>query len=110
MRHYTTTMMSGFTTFKCIRCKHSVTTREFNSQNGNCRSRATVPRKEPATAAHGCVNSMAPVNTQMWPAQMTHFAERNERQSGKVAEPHAHAAHQRNARSADDALALSKGI
>jgi hypothetical protein len=103
-------MMSGFTTFKCIRCKHSVTTREFNSQNGNCRSQAARAMNEHATAAHGCVNSMSPVNTQMWPAQMTHFTERNERQSGKVAEPHAHAAHQRNARSADDALALSKGI
>ena len=44
MRHYTIKLMSGFSTFKCVVCKHSVTTRGFGSQNGNCRTqRAFVP-------------------------------------------------------------------
>jgi hypothetical protein len=33
MRHYTVKMMHGFGTFKCPLCKHSVTTREFSTQN-----------------------------------------------------------------------------
>ena len=33
-------MMSGFSTFKCLFCKHCVTTKEFSSQNGNCRTQA----------------------------------------------------------------------
>jgi|SRR5580692_4030222 hypothetical protein len=110
MRYYTTKMMSGITTFKCVYCKHSVTTREFKRQNGNCRSQAARAMNEHAMVAHGCVNFMSPANTQMWHAQTTHFTGRNERQSDMVPEPDAHATHQQNARSVDHALSLSKGI
>ena len=40
VRHYTIKMMSGFAKFNCLVCKHSVTTREFSSQNGSCRTQA----------------------------------------------------------------------
>ena len=52
MRHYTVTLMHGFSTFKCPICKHSVTTQEFNSENGNCRTQAARAMNEHAAAAH----------------------------------------------------------
>src|ERR1700722_20402978 len=42
VRHYSIKMMNGFSTFKCPLCKHLVTTREFSSQNGNCRTQVTT--------------------------------------------------------------------
>jgi hypothetical protein len=35
VRCYTTKAMKGRTLFKCTRCEHSVTTRQFQSTNGN---------------------------------------------------------------------------
>jgi hypothetical protein len=46
-------MMNGFSTFKCPLCKHSVTTQEFSSKNGNCRTQAAKAMNEHAAAAHG---------------------------------------------------------
>ena len=53
VRHYTIKMMSGFAKFNCLVCKHSVTTREFSSQNGSCRTQAARAMNEHATVAHG---------------------------------------------------------
>jgi hypothetical protein len=52
MRHYTIKMMNGFSLFKCPLCKHSVTTLEFSSQNGNCRTQAAKAMNEHAAAVH----------------------------------------------------------
>jgi len=69
VRHYTIKMMNGFSTFKCVRCKHSVTTREFSSQNGSCRTQAAKAMNDHATAAHGSPIPMSPHNGPMWHAQ-----------------------------------------
>jgi hypothetical protein len=68
MRHYTIKMMHGFSTFKCLLCKHSVTTREFSSQNGSCRTQAAKAMNEHATAAHNRPIPMSPHDAQMWHA------------------------------------------
>ena len=68
MRHYTIKMMNGFSTFKCLLCKHSITTREFSSQNGNCRTQAAKAMNEHATAAHNRPIPMSPRDAQMWHA------------------------------------------
>ena len=44
VRHYTTKPRNGGTTFKCIFCEHSVTTLDFNSTDGNRRTRAAGVR------------------------------------------------------------------
>ena len=67
MRHYTIKMMSGFTTFKCPLCEHSVTTEEFSSQNGNCRTQAARAMNQHGTAAHGHPVPMSR-DAQMWSA------------------------------------------
>jgi hypothetical protein len=53
MRYYTVKMTNGLSTFNCPLCKHSVTAREFSSQNGNCRTQAARAMNEHAKAAHG---------------------------------------------------------
>jgi hypothetical protein len=68
MRHYTVKMMNTFSTFKCLLCKYSVTTREFSSQNGNCRTQAARTMNEHATAAHGGAKALSPHDTQVWHA------------------------------------------
>ena len=69
MRHYTITMMKGFSTFKCLLCKYSVTTRDFSSQNGSCRTQAAKVMNEHATSVHGYRRvAISPRDTQMWHA------------------------------------------
>jgi len=68
MRHYTIKMMNGFSTFKCLLCKHSVTTREFSSQNGSCRTQAAKVMNEHATAVHNRPIPISPRDAQMWHA------------------------------------------
>jgi hypothetical protein len=68
MRHYTVTMMRGFSTFKCPLCRYSVTTREFSSQNGNCRTQAAKVMNEHAAVSHGYRAASLPRDTQMWQA------------------------------------------
>jgi len=53
MRHYTIKMMNGLSMFKCVVCNHSVTTREFSTQNGSCRTQAARVMNEHAIAVHG---------------------------------------------------------
>ena len=65
MRHYTVTMMNGFSIFKCPLCKYSVTTQEFCSQNGNCRTQAAKVMNEHAAAAHGRPVYISPRDAQM---------------------------------------------
>jgi hypothetical protein len=69
MRYYTITMMNGFSTFKCPLCKHSVTTRDFSSHDGNCRTQAAVAMNKHATATHGRPIPMSPRGARMWHAQ-----------------------------------------
>jgi hypothetical protein len=67
MRHYTITMMKGFSTFNCPLCRYSVTTREFNSQIGSCRTQAAKTMNDHAAAAHA-----GPIPMSARDAQMRH--------------------------------------
>src|SRR6202795_4086045 len=71
VRHYTIKMMNGFATFKCLLCKHSVTTLEFSSQNGSCRTQAARAMNEHATVAHGHPSPISPRDAQTWSAHST---------------------------------------
>ena len=64
MRHYSIKLLHGLTTFKCLLCKHSVTTREFSTQNGSCRTQAARAMNEHATAMHGGPKPASSYNTQ----------------------------------------------
>jgi hypothetical protein len=44
--------MGGGTTFKCTFCKHSVTTLDFNSANGNLRTQAAEMINQHAASLH----------------------------------------------------------
>ncbi|MGP0019638.1 MAG: hypothetical protein ACLPHP_13785 [Candidatus Sulfotelmatobacter sp.] len=68
VRHYTIKAMSGFSVFKCPLCKHSVTTRDFSSMNGNCRTQAARAMNEHAAAGHGRRLSFALPDAPMWHA------------------------------------------
>jgi hypothetical protein len=59
-------MMNGFSTFKCRLCKHSLTTRDFSSLNGNFRTQAARAMNEHATAAHGRPIPLSLLDAQMW--------------------------------------------
>jgi hypothetical protein len=52
VRCYTTKAMKGRTLFKCTRCEHSVTTRQFQSTNGNLRTQAARALNQHAAVAH----------------------------------------------------------
>ena len=52
MRHYNIKMMNGFSKFTCISCSYSVTTREFSSLKGSCRTQAAKVMNEHASYAH----------------------------------------------------------
>ena len=54
--------------FKCPLCRYSVTTRDFSSQNGSCRTQAAKVMNDHAGAAHGYRAAMSPSDTQMWHA------------------------------------------
>jgi hypothetical protein len=68
VRHYTIKMMNGFSVFKCPLCKHSVTTREFSSKDGNCRTQAARAMNQHATAVHGRQGSLSSPDAPMWHA------------------------------------------
>src|ERR1039458_8086627 len=68
VRHYTIKMTNGFATFTCPLCKHAVTTQEFSSQNGSCRTQAARAMNEHATAAHGRPAPASQHDLQMWHA------------------------------------------
>ena len=55
MRHYTVTMLKGFSMFKCPLCRYSVTTQEFDTQNGNLRTQATRAMNG---TRHGCTSPL----------------------------------------------------
>jgi hypothetical protein len=52
VRCYTTKAMKGRTLFKCTRCEHSVTTRSFQTTNGNLRTQAAMALNQHAAVAH----------------------------------------------------------
>jgi hypothetical protein len=52
VRGYTTKAMKGRTLFKCTRCEYSVTTRQFQSTNGNLRTQAAMALNQHAAVAH----------------------------------------------------------
>jgi hypothetical protein len=52
VRCYTTKAMKGRTLFKCTRCEHSVTTRQFQSTNGNLRTQAAMALNQHVAVAH----------------------------------------------------------
>jgi hypothetical protein len=74
VRHYTIKMMSGFARFNCLVCKHSVTTREFSSQNGSCRTQAARAMNEHATVAHGRPLPFSPRVAQAWSVRSTRIS------------------------------------
>jgi len=59
-------MMNGFSVFTCPHCKNSLTTRDFSSLNGNCRTQAARAMNEHATVAHGCPMPVSLRDAQMW--------------------------------------------
>jgi len=59
----------GLTTFSCPHCKHSVTTLEFSSQNGNRRTQAARAMNEHAAAAHSRPVPVSPPNARVWHAR-----------------------------------------
>ena len=69
MRYYTIQMMRGFTTFMCSRCKHSVTTLDFSSQNGSRRTQAAKAMNEHAAAAHSRPLPVSPSHAGVWHAR-----------------------------------------
>jgi hypothetical protein len=52
VRYYITTPISGGTKFNCTFCKHSVTTLDFNSTNGNRRTQAAAMINQHAASLH----------------------------------------------------------
>src|SRR5579862_5456516 len=66
VRHYIIKTMHGFSSFTCPLCKHSVTTREFSSQNGSCRTQAARAMNEHAAVAHGRPLPISPGHVQIW--------------------------------------------
>lgn len=64
MRYYTIKMLHGLTTFKCLLCRHSVTTQEFSTQNGSCRTQAARVMNDHATAVHGSPKPISSYDTQ----------------------------------------------
>jgi len=52
VRCYTTKAMKRRTLFKCTRCEHSVTTRSFQTTNGNLRTQAAMALNQHAAVAH----------------------------------------------------------
>jgi len=68
MRHYTIKPMNGFSVFKCPLCKHSVTTRDFSSKDGNCRTQAAGVMNDHAKAVHSRPVSLYSSDMPMWHA------------------------------------------
>jgi hypothetical protein len=68
VRHYTIKMMNGFSLFKCPLCKHSVTTRDFSSKDGNCRTQAARAMNEHAKVVHGRQAFPSSTDAPMWHA------------------------------------------
>jgi hypothetical protein len=65
MRHYTVTMMKGFSMFNCPLCRYSVTTQEFGTRNGNLLTHAARAMNEHAMSAHARSILMSPLDAQM---------------------------------------------
>jgi hypothetical protein len=69
LRHSTIKMINGFAIFNCPLSKHSVTTREFSSRNGSCRTQAARAMNEHAMLAHGCPLPISPRVARTWSAR-----------------------------------------
>jgi hypothetical protein len=52
VRYYTTKPMNGATVFKCTFCDHTVTTLDFDNQNGNRRTQAASAMNRHADLLH----------------------------------------------------------
>jgi hypothetical protein len=52
VRYYTTKRTDGGIVFKCIVCEHSVTTLNFDSTKGNCRTQAAAAMNQHAAELH----------------------------------------------------------
>jgi hypothetical protein len=52
VRYYTTNRTNGGVTFKCAFCEHTVTTRDFDDTNGNCRTQAAAAMNQHAAQLH----------------------------------------------------------
>ena len=52
VRHYTIKRIAGGMQFTCVRCKHSVTTAEFDARNGNLRTQAAGALNQHAAQVH----------------------------------------------------------
>jgi uncharacterized protein (DUF2225 family) len=65
-------MMKGYSLFKCPLCRYSVTTQEFSSLNGNCRTQAAKAMNQHATAEHDRRTILkSPRDAQMYPRSLT---------------------------------------
>jgi len=52
VRYYTTKVLKGGVTFKCVFCEHSVTTRDFDRTLGNNRTQAAAAMNQHARELH----------------------------------------------------------
>jgi hypothetical protein len=52
MRYYTTKPMKLGISFKCTLCEHTVTTLDFDSTNGNCRTQAAGVINQHVAGSH----------------------------------------------------------
>jgi hypothetical protein len=52
VRYYTTKPLRGSIDFKCIFCGHNVTTQDFDSLKGNCRTQAAAVMNQHALDLH----------------------------------------------------------
>jgi uncharacterized Fe-S radical SAM superfamily protein PflX len=52
VRYYTTSRINGGVTFKCAFCEHTVTTLNFDSNKGNCRTQAAAAIHQHAAESH----------------------------------------------------------
>lgn len=59
VRYYTTNRMNGAIAFKCNFCDHVVTTRNFDSAKGNCRTQAATEMNRHAAESHASSSQTA---------------------------------------------------
>jgi hypothetical protein len=61
--------MRGFAIFTCPLCKHCVNTRDFDRENGSCRTQAARAMNEHAKVSHGSPPPVSLYDSQMWSAR-----------------------------------------
>jgi hypothetical protein len=69
VRYYSIKLINGVTTFKCPRCKHSVTMLQFSGEKGSRRTQAARAMNEHAATVHACSRPTLPLYAPVWQAR-----------------------------------------